>query len=104
MLTEHARNMSIERKRKLKEIGVGKTLDRFIWDKGHKNGAEIHTVTTTGLIIVQNERTNNLVTVLIARPQQIKRYYEYYNKPINPAVKAVLSIAREHTAEGFNLL
>lgn len=104
MLTEHARNMSIERKTKIKEIGIGKTLDRFIWDKGHKNGAEIHTITTTGLIIVQNKRTNNLVTVLIARPQQIRRYYEYYNKPVNNAVKAVLTVAREHTDRGFNLL
>lgn len=104
MLTEHARNMSIERKTKIKEIGIGKTLDRFVWDKGHKNGAEIHTITTTGLIIVQNKRTNNLVTVLIARPQQIRRYYEYYNKPVNNAVKAVLTVAREHTDRGFNLL
>lgn len=104
MLTEHARNMSIERKTKIKEIGTGKTLDRFMWDKGHKNGAEIHTITTTGLIIVQNKRTNNLVTVLIARPRQIRRYYEYYNKPVNNAVKAVLTVAREHTVKGFNLL
>lgn len=104
MLTEHARNMSIERKTKIKEIGIGKTLDRFMWDKGHKNGTEIHTITTTGLIIVQNKRTNNLVTVLIARPQQIRRYYEYYNKPVSPAVKAVLTVAREHTDRGFNLL
>lgn len=104
MLTEHAKNMSIERKTKIKEIGIGRILDYFVWDKGHKNGAEIHTITTTGLIIVRNKRTKNLVTVLIARPQQIKRYYEYYNKPLNNAVKAVLTVAREHTAQGFNLL
>lgn len=104
MLTEHAKNMSIERKTKIKEIGIGKILDRFAWNKGHKNGAEIHTITTTGLIIVQNKRTNNLVTVLIARPQQIRRYYEYYNRPVNNAVKAVLTVAREHTVQGFNLL
>lgn len=55
--------------------GDGKVIDSFIVDKGHKNGLERHNVTDNGLIIVYNLESQKLVTKLIARPQQIKRYY-----------------------------
>lgn len=80
-------------------IGVGNIVDSFIVDKGHKNGAEIHSVTDTGIIIIRNYHTKKLVTMLIGRPQQIRRYYTAEDKaiPLN-----IVAIAKEHQQKGYN--
>ena len=80
-------------------IGMGKVADAFLVDKGHKNGAEIHTVTTNGIIIIWNYHTHKLITLLVARPQQIKRYYIQYNKPIP---MDIVNIAYEHYLKGWH--
>lgn len=81
--------------------GDGEIIDSFIVDKGHKNGAERHCITSNGLILVYNVHTKKMVTKLIARPQQIKRYYVNTSKrpPEN-----VLKLCREHQKMGFNNL
>ena len=64
----------------------------FLVDKGHKDGQEIHVVTHCGVIYVYNFmklflRSNNaLVTVMIARPNQIIRLYEACNLSVNNAI------------------
>lgn len=80
-------------------IGRGNIIDRFIVDRGHPNGAEIHNVTDTGIIIIQNLKTKKLVTMLIARPNQIKRYYED-RQMIVP--EWLIEIAYEHYLKGYN--
>lgn len=55
-------------------------VDRFIVDKGHKNGAEIHEVYSDSTIKIYNLNTLKLITILFARPAQIKRYYEAFNE------------------------
>jgi hypothetical protein len=60
--------------------GDGEIVDSFIVDKGHRNGLERHCITNHGLIIVYNVNTKKMVTKLIARPQQVKRYYVNTNK------------------------
>lgn len=80
-------------------IGIGNKVDTFYWDKGHPNGAEYHTITDTGIIIVRNARTMKVVTILIARPQQIKRYYIANNQPIP---FNVVQVAYEHQLKGYN--
>lgn len=57
--------------------GDGKVIDSFIVDKGHKNGLERHDITDNGIILIYNEASGKLVSKLIARPQQIKRYYAH---------------------------
>ena len=81
------------------KIGIGNHVRTFKWDKGHPNGPELHTITDTGIIIVRNERTNKLVTTLIARPGQIYRYY--INEGEVPP-KYLMDIAEEHTKAGYN--
>ena len=54
------------------------------------------TVTDTGIIIIRNERTHKMVTKLIARPNQIKRY--------GIERKDVIEIAREHQTLGYNMI
>lgn len=81
------------------KIGYGEIIDKFWWDKGHKNGAEIHNITSTGLIIIQNANSKKHITTLIGRPAQIKRYYDWSNEV---APKWLLDIAQEHTDLGYN--
>jgi hypothetical protein len=84
------------RERLIKEIGIGKEIATFRVDKGHPNGAELHTVTTNGIIVIRNERTNKMITKLIARPNQIKRY--------GIEDKKVIEIARKHQTLGYNMI
>lgn len=81
--------------------GNGKVIDSFVVDKGHKNGKELHCVTEHGLIVIYNVNTKKMVTKLIARPQQVERYYVNTSK--RPPEK-VLELCREHQRMGFNHL
>lgn len=74
-------------------------MDSFVVDIGHPNGAEIHSVTDTGIIVVHNQRTGKMVTKLIARPGQVKRYYDAEGRN---APQDILSIAKEHLKKGYN--
>ena len=55
-------------------IGIGNVVDSFTVDSGHANGAEIHKVTDTAVIIICNQ-TGETITEIIARPMQLKRLY-----------------------------
>lgn len=81
----------------ISEIGLGKIVKGFVVDKGHRNGPELHIVTTTGLILIHNYNTKKLITRLIARPGQLERYFGKGNTP-----KELIAIAIEHTRNGYN--
>lgn len=81
------------------EIGFGNVIHKEIVDKGHRNGAEIHNITDTGLIIVQNQRTKKVVTVMVARVGQLKRYAIPKSE-----LKSVLRIARHNIDMGYNYI
>ena len=85
------------RENRIKEIGQGKPVARFTVDRGHKNGPEIHEITDTAIINIYNERTKKLVTKLIARPGQIKRYFENGNAP-----QYLINKAKYNVALGYN--
>ena len=70
-------------------IGIGKVVDSFVIDRGHRNGAEIHKITDTGIIIIYNQHTKKMITKLIARPGQIRRYYKDGKAPKNLIEKAI---------------
>jgi len=84
-----------------KEIGIGKPVKTFKWDKGHPNGPELHTITDTGIIIIRNALTNKLVTTLIARPGQIKRYYDKLKTEVP---EFIMKLAYEHEQKGYNYI
>ena len=75
-------------------IGRGKIVDEFVVDRGHKNGAEIHKISNTGIISIYNQKTKKLITELIARPAQIKRYYAEGQAP-----KYLVDIAYNNTVK-----
>ena len=79
--------------------GDGNVIDSFVVDRGHRDGAEIHSITDTGLIIIHNKSSGKLVTKLVARPQQIKRYYKDLDKQ---PPEWLLLLARKHNELGYN--
>lgn len=98
--TNHYKHKRYKREKFInKFIGDGNVIDSFIVDKGHKNGLERHDITDTGLIIIYNARTNFLVTKLIARPKQIKRYYNDTGKK---PPRWLLDLAYQHSMLNYN--
>ena len=79
--------------------GDGNVIDSFVVDKGHKDGVEIHSVTDTGLVVIHNKDSGKLVTKLIARPEQIKRYYKGCEKQ---PPKWLIDLAEWHKNLGYN--
>lgn len=82
-------------------IGLGHVVNDFVINRGHKDGPEIHILTSTGIIIVENYYTKKVITKLIARPQQIKRYYKNIGEK---APVWLLMIAKQHNALGYNMV
>lgn len=82
-----------------KVIGLGKIIDTFIVDRRHCNGAEVHSVTDTAIIIIQNQKTQKLVTELIARPGQLRRLYE---KRGQQPPKWLIKKAYQNNSRGYN--
>ena len=80
-------------------IGVGEIVDSFVVDRGHPGGAEIHSVTDTAIIIIHNQKTNKLITELIARPEQIRRLYRSNGK-VPP--KKIIKLAYDHNRDRYN--
>lgn len=79
IITHHAdteRKMRITIANQLMVDENARLLDSFLVDKGHRNGKEIHNVYSNGIIKIYNNNTKKFVTVLIARANQVTRYYE----------------------------
>ena len=74
-------------------------VDEFIVDKGHPHGAERHCITNNGIIVIYNLNSGKLVTKLIARVGQLKRYY--YKSGRKPP-SYLIDIARRHKKLGYN--
>ena len=75
-----------DRENRIQKIGEGTIIKTVVVDRGHRNGPEIHEISDTGIITVFNQKTHKLITKMIARPGQIKRYF-------NNAPKKLLDIA-----------
>ena len=97
MTSRHYSEERLIREALIKKIGIGHKVAEFTVDRGHKDGAEIHVITSTAIIVIFNYRTHKLVTKLIARPNQIKRYYKDGNAPAE-----LIEIARDHQRKGYN--
>lgn len=75
----------------------------FLVDRGHINGPELHFITDHGCIIIFNEHTGRFVTTLIARPNQIMRYFrETHTDTVY--MDTILSCCHEYVVKGLNYL
>ena len=104
MVSEHYEVQRGEREKFIEEClgGDGKVVDNFIVNKGHIKGLEIHSVTDNGIIIIHNKNTGKLVSKLIARPKQIKRYYKLTGREPPKNYKKILNLAERHKILGYN--
>ncbi len=98
MTSKHWTEDRKERAKLIERIGLGNIIKEVEVDRHHKNGPEIHKLSDTGIITVFNKRTKKMVTQLIARPGQIRRYYNE-NETIPTEL---IKIAREHQKMNFN--
>lgn len=99
MMSNHYKLDRQTRENLIAQIGYGTIIKSVVIDRGHQNGAEIHEISDTGIITIYNERTHKMITKLIARPGQIKRYFEGNE---NKAPKYLLNLAREHQQMAYN--
>lgn len=103
MVSKHYETQRNEREKFIEEyLGEGHIIDGFIVDKGHPKGAEVHSITDNGIIIVHNLLTGKLVTKLLAREWQIRRYYENTNRERPPEYEEVVELAKLHESLGYN--
>jgi hypothetical protein len=104
-LTYHYKN---DRGARIKEVSTEDVtpLYSFIVDTGHPNGNEIHTITDRAEIVIQNEETKKVVTVLFARPAQVKRYWKHLSKntPKDEDFNLVLKFAKSNLDRNLNNL
>ena len=99
MTSKHYTNDRQRREQIINQIGIGKVVASFIVDRGHVNGAERHEITNTGIIVIYNNRTNKMITKLIARPGQIRRYYKEGKAPKDLIKKAIDNTVKNHYNE-----
>lgn len=105
MVSRHYLNQRSEREKFIEEcLGEGHIIDGFIVDKGHVKGAEVHSITDNGIIIIHNLDSGKLVTKIIAREWQIRRYYENTNRQRPPEYEKVVELARLHESLGYNYM
>ncbi len=105
MVSKHYQGQRSERERFIDEhFKDDYIVDEFIVDKGHPHGAERHCITNSGIIIVFNANSGKLVTKLLARPQQIKRYYENSGREPPAEYENILKLAYQHNVAGYNHL
>lgn len=62
----------------------------FKVDKDHVNGLELHAINENGLIYIYNFKSRKLITILHARSEQLKRYYNALGLPIPQQVHDVI--------------
>ena len=75
--TKHLQERS-ERIKKYSDMQLlsDRVISCFKVDKKHVNGEELHAINEKGLIYVYNFKSRKLITILHARSEQIKRYYD----------------------------
>ena len=105
MTSKHYQRQRNERERFIDEhFSDGYIVDEFVVNRGHPQGAERHCIMNNGVIVIYNLISDKLITKLLARPQQIRRYYENSGKKPPLEYEEILKLAREHNILGYNML
>jgi hypothetical protein len=104
MTSKHYNNQRVRRERFIEEHlhNDGIMIDGFIVDRGHEHGAECHSITDKGIIVIHNLQSGKLITKLLSRPAQIRRYYEMTGRETPPEYESVLKLAKAHAKLKYN--
>lgn len=100
MTSKHYTRDRQRREELIEQIGYGEVIKRVVVDRNHPNGAEIHEISNTGIITIFNQRTHKLITKLIARPNQIRRYFKENESIPN----GLIELAQYHQKMAYNLV
>lgn len=104
MVSEHYKKHRCRREKFINEHinGDGRMIDGFIVDNGHVGGLECHSITENGVILIHNLNSGVLISKLIARPEQIARYYEMTGRETPPEYENVIRLAMWHKSLSYN--
>ena len=80
----------------IRRIGEGKPIVRVPWT--HEGRLQFHVVTDNAIVLVYNPN-GMLITKLIARPNQIRRYFP---KGYDKKIAEIIEIAYKHQLAGYN--
>lgn len=99
--TNHYKNKRYKREKFIKEYlyGNGNVVDRFVINRNHPNGEEIHEVRDNGIVIVYNAHTLKIVTKIIARPKQLEKLYKSVGRTVP---KWLRDLAYWHNSLNYN--
>ena len=87
-----------------KKLGRGSIVAEFVVDKGHINGYERHIIHSNGVVLIVNENTKRVITIIVARQPQIIRYWRGLNRRVPRDLEYLLSVARYNEMRGYNYL
>ena len=105
MVSKHYQKQRNSREKFIDEhFGDGYVVDEFIVDRGHKDGAERHCIMNNGVIVIYNLISDKLITKILARPQQVKRYYENSGRKPPLEYEEILKLAHQHNVAGYSNL
>lgn len=100
--THHFDDERLKRFEVAERLNNGAPIDAsFLVDKGHPHGPEIHCVSKNAVIFILNERTKRFITVLLARPNQVKRLYKECGLQ---APRTILKIASYYKENNLNTI
>ena len=104
----YSKHLSYERQRRNDyieshfDLSNKNILNVFCVNKGHEHGIELHVIYKDGVIKIINPIYRRIVTYLIPRPQQIKRYYEKCHLKLRDS--SILEIAHNNKLEHLNII
>lgn len=81
--SNHFHNDRMKRYRKILSLEKFPVINEsFLVDNGHEKGKEIHCVSMHGIVYIYNYNSRKLITMILARPNQIKRLYDSVGKNV----------------------
>lgn len=73
----------------------------FLVDKQHVNGLEVHVMYSSGKIKFYNEKSKKLISLIAARPGQIRRYFHKHLWN-SPEIKKLTKTAYDNSQKNLN--
>lgn len=95
MTSKHWRKERRHRRQLIESIGWGQMVFSTTQDSGRVEGAEVVTISDTGIISFRNERTGKLITAFVGRPAQIRRFWP-------EAPESIIALAADHVKARCN--
>lgn len=74
----------------------GKVCKICLVDTGHRDGLEVHVIYNNGVCLIYNYESHKLITGLILRPNQVKRYNITMTKCMSKKVKKHMQNSYNH--------